>query len=67
MKATTSLVFCNNLPEPARRMNTVKIPNGCRVPSQKQSAIMHRAGMNDASELNNFRTLVSVILFVLTR
>ena len=42
------------------------IPNICRFSSAKQNAIIHKAGINDVNELNNFRTFVNVIIFFRT-
>jgi hypothetical protein len=48
-------------------MRIVITPNICRDRSQKESDIIHKAGINDVKALNNFLALVNVIIFDRTR
>jgi hypothetical protein len=51
------------LPELARKIRTVITPNTRLDSSQKQNDTIHKAGINDVKELNNFLEFVNVIIF----
>ena len=55
-----------NIPELKRKSITLKTPKICRFSSQKHNTIIHRQGINEVNELNNFRTVVDVVIFFRT-